>query len=135
MNPAYRRHHPKWHRARMPIFWWVRKFPYIWFITRELTSVFVAYAAVLLLVQVRALDAGVDAYRRFLAWASSPFATGLHVLMLLALVFHAVTWFHLAPRALVVRLAGRRLPETAVLAGQYVAWAVASALVAWVLLR
>lgn len=135
MNPAYRRYHPKWYRARMPIFWWLRKAAYVRFITRELTSVFVAYAAVLLVVQLRAVAAGPEALERFGAWLRLPPVAALHVVVLLALLFHAVTWLNLAPRAIVVRVGGRRLPDGAVLLGHYGAWLVASGLVAWVLLR
>ena len=135
MNPAYRRHHPKWHRARMPIFWWLRKATYFRFIARELTSVFVAYAAVLLLVQLRAVAAGPEALARFTAWLRLPPVAALHVVVLLALLFHTVTWLHLAPRAMVVRLGGRRVPDVAVLLGHYGAWLAASGLVVWVLLR
>lgn len=135
MNPAYRRHHPKWHRARMPIFWWLRKWSYFRFIARELTSLFVAYAAVLLLVELRAVGAGPEALARFTAWLRSPPVAALHVVVLLALLFHTLTWLHLAPRAMVVRLGSRRVPDVAVLMGHYGGWLAASGLVAWVLLR
>lgn len=134
MNPAYRRYHPKWHRAGMPIFWWLRSLPYARFIARELTSMLVAYAAVLLLVQVRALDAGPESYARFTAWLGSTPVVVWHLAVLAGLLFHTLTWLHLAPRAMVVRLGGRRVPDAMVLLGQYAAWAGASALVAWVLL-
>jgi fumarate reductase subunit C len=135
LNPAYRRYHPKWYRARMPIFWWLRKLAYVRFITRELTSVFVAYAAVLLTVQFRVVAAGPEALERFTAWLRLPVVAAWHLVVLVALVLHAVTWLHLAPRAIVVRIGGRRLPDGAVLLGHYGAWLAASAVVAWVLLR
>lgn len=134
MNPAYRPYHPKWHRERMPIFWWLRRVAYTRFILRELTSVAVAYAAVLLLVQVRALARGPDAYARFAAWLRAPVVTALHVVLLLALLFHTVTWLHLAPRAMVIRLGGRRVPDALVLAGHYAAWIAVTGFVTWVLL-
>jgi len=135
MNEAYRRHHPKWFRARIPIFWWLRQLAYTRFIVRELTSLAVAYAALLVLAEVYALGAGPRAFDRFSAWLGSPFAIVLHGLLLLALLFHSVTWIHLAPRALVVRLAGRRVPDLLVLLGHYVMWLTATGLLAWVLLR
>ncbi len=122
---------PRWHRERMPIFWWLGKAAYVRFILRELTSLFVAYAAVVLLLQVRALGAGEEDTARFQAWLEAPGTVALHAFVLLALLFHAVTWFGLAPRALVLRVRGRRVPEAAVLGGHYLAWAAASALLAW----
>ena len=130
MNPAYRRYHPKWYRARMPIFWWLRRVSYFRFIARELTSVFVAYAGVLLLVQVRSVAAGPEALARFTGWLQLPPVAALHVVVLLALLFHTITWLHLAPRAMVVRLGGRRVPDVAVLLGHY-----GASLVVWVVVR
>ena len=48
--------------------------------------------------------------------------------------FHAVTWFNLAPQAMVVRLRGKRVPGVWIAAANYAAWAVVSALVAWLVL-
>ena len=48
-NSSYRLYHPKWYRERYPIFWWLQKFAYGKFIVRELTSLAVGYAAVLLM--------------------------------------------------------------------------------------
>jgi fumarate reductase subunit C len=50
-------------------------------------------------------------------------------------LLHTVTWFGLAPRAMVVRLLGRRVPPRAILAGHYLLWLLLSAAVAWVVLR
>jgi fumarate reductase subunit C len=129
-----RPYHPQWHRPRVPIFWWLRRLAYTKFITRELTSLAVAYAAVLLLVEVWTVGRGAEAYTRFLDGLTHPALMALHVVVLLALLFHTVTWLSLAPQALVLRLRGRRVPDAAVAAAHYLAWAVASAAVCWLLL-
>jgi fumarate reductase subunit C len=46
-----------------------------------------------------------------------------------------VTWFNLAPKAMAVRMRGKRLPAVAIAAPNYAAWVVVSAVVAWILLR
>lgn len=134
VNPSYKLYHPKWFRARMPIFWWVERLSYIKFITRELTSVAVGYSAVLLVLQVWALGRGEQAYGRFVAFLQSPPALILHALVFAALLFHAVTWLNLAPKALVLRMGNRRVPDGVVLAAHYLGWLAASALVVWFLL-
>ena len=50
-------------------------------------------------------------------------------------LFHTITWFNLAPRAMVVRVRGRRLPDLLIAGANYVAWLVVSVLVAWLILR
>ena len=134
MSSDYRLYHPRWFRTRMPIFWWLRRLAYVKFITREMTSLAVGYAALLLMVQVRALSQGPEAYERFEAWLASPTALILNSLVLLFLVFHSVTWLNLAPQALVLRLGRWRVPNVAVLVGHYLAWIGFSAVVAWYLL-
>ncbi len=135
LNPKYRLYHPKWYRSRIPIFWWLGKLSYTKFIGRELTSVLVAYSAMLLLFQVWVLSRGELAYEQFLAILGSRPVVILHSLLLAGLLFHTITWLNLAPRALVMRIAGRRVPDALVLVGHYVAWASATAFVAWFLLR
>lgn len=130
---TYTRHHPRWHRAGTPITWWLRGRPYTVFILRELTSLAVAYAALLLLVEVWTLAQGPEAYQTLRAWLERPGVIVFHVLVLAAAVFHAVTWFGLAPQALPRRLGPRRVPAGLVLALHYVAWAVASLAIAWAL--
>jgi fumarate reductase subunit C len=53
---------------------------------------------------------------------------------LIFLLLHAITWFGLAPRAMVVHVGGSRVPARAVLAGHYAAWFVVSAVIAWLVM-
>lgn len=132
-NPAYTRYHPKWHRRRMPIFWWLGHGGYTRFITRELTSLAVAYVAFLLIIELWAIGRGAETFERLQGFLARPGVIMWHGFVLAALVFHTVTWLGLAPRALVIRIAGRRLPDAAVVAGHYLAWVVASAAIFWLL--
>ena len=126
LNAGYKRHHPKWHRERVPIFWWLRSASYVKFMFRELTSLFVAYAAGLLLVQAWVLGQGVAAHARLLNWLSHPAVVTWHVILLATLLFHTVTWLNLTPQALVLRLGRWRGPMAVVWAGHYAAWLVLS---------
>jgi fumarate reductase subunit C len=59
----------------------------------------------------------------------------LNAVSLAFVVFHTVTWFNLAPKAMVVRLRGKRLPNLAIAGPNFAAWLVISAAVTWILLR
>ena len=134
-RPIYTEYHPRWHRPRVSTWWWLKRRSYLAFILRELSSVFVAWSVVFLLLLVHAVARDdEDAYRRFLAWAAGPGIVLLNVVALFFVVFHAVTWFNLAPQALAVRWRGKRVPGAWIAASNYAAWALASALVAWLLL-
>ena len=133
-KPVYTEYHPRWYRPRMSTYWWLKRWSYLAFILRELSSVFVAWSVVFLLLLVAAVSGGEDSYRQFLAWAGRPAVLLLSAVSLLFVVFHAVTWFNLAPKAMVLRWRGRRVPGAWIAASNYAAWALASALVAWLLL-
>ena len=129
MIPVYRPYHPRWHRDRMPIFWWIGRASYVRFIARELTSLAVGWAAGALVVVLAAIGRGEAAYHRLFELLGSPWVIAWHALVLAGLLFHTVTWLNLAPTALVLKLRGRRVSDRAVVAAHYAAWAAVSALV------
>jgi fumarate reductase subunit C len=118
---------------RQPVdrYWWAKRRSYLLFMLREISCVFVAWFVVYLLLLVHAIGAGPDSYVRFVDWSATPLVLALNVVALIFLLLHAVTWFGLAPRAMVVHLRGQRVPTRAILAGHYAAWFVVSAVVAW----
>jgi len=126
---------PKSFRRRVSTFWWIGTWAYLKFILREASSIFVAWIVVVMLLQIRALKHGPAAYAAFEKWLANPFILALNAISFFFLVFHAVTWFNLAPKAMAVRMRGKRLPAAAVAAPNYVAWVMVSAVVAWILLR
>ena len=129
-KPAYSVYHPRWYRPRMSTWWWVERWSHLLFILREVSSIFVAWSVVYLLLVVHAVSQG----KPFPNWARNPFVLSLNVVSLLFVVFHAVTWFNLAPKAMVVRLRGKLVPGSWITASNYLVWVLGSALVAWVLL-
>lgn len=122
------------HRA--PRFaWWAGNRPYTLFMVRELTSVFVAAYAVLVLLLLGNLAAGRDAYDAYLRWLTTPGMAVFQLVALAAALYHSITWFALSPKAMVVRLGDRRVPARVVVGANYAAWIASSVIVAAILLR
>ncbi len=132
--PRYIQYRPKLYHQRMPIFWWVHKWVHMRFILREMTSVFVAFYAIMLLMHVRAVAAGPEAYASFLDWLASPLAVALHAVAFVMVIFHSISWFNLAPKAMVVRVGAWRVPGWFISGANFAAWGVFSAALAWILL-
>ncbi|RPJ79167.1 MAG: fumarate reductase subunit C [Acidobacteria bacterium] len=128
-------YHPRWYRRRMSVFWWLHRAAYARFVARELTSVFVAYFAVLLILQLRALGEGPEAHARLLALLASPGFVALNIVALVFVLFHAITWFNLAPTAIVVRAGERRVPGWAIAGANYAAWLILSVAVMAIVMR
>src|SRR5689334_1607241 len=126
---------PRSYRARVSTYWWLARWPYLKFILREGSSVFVAWVVVVTLVGIGALRHGPACYSEFEEWLRTPLVLALNVVSFVFVVFHAVTWFNLAPKAMAVRVRGKRLPAFALAAPNYAAWIAISLLVAWILLR
>ena len=131
----YTPYHPRWHRRRVSVWWWLEKRSYTVFVLRELTSVAVTFFALVTLGLVRAVAASPEAYARFLARLGTPLFLSLHVVAFLFVLFHSITWFNLAPKAMVVRIKGKRVPDAIVTGLNYGAWLVLSGAVAYLLLR
>jgi len=123
------------YRRTMPMTWWLRNRAYFLFMMRELTSVLIAVYLVLLLVMVRRLGQGREAYEAYLQFLSTPGMLVFHIVALGFALFHAITWFAIVPKVVVVRLGEERVPGWIVAGVNYAAWVIVSGLIAWVVLR
>jgi fumarate reductase subunit C len=121
----------RYHRPRVPLLWWARRRSYTAFLLRELSSVFVALFVVELLLLVGAVARGPAAYQAFLDRMANPAVVALNLVALAFVIYHAVTFANLTPRAMVVRIRGRKVPPRAILAGVYLGWVVVTAFLAW----
>ena len=123
------------YRRPLSTWWWLRKRSYFLFVMRELSSIFVAWFVVFLLLLISAVGRGEAAYQHFLDFAANPAVVVLNVVTFAFVVLHAVTWFSLTPKAMDVRAGGRPVPPAAVIASQYLGLAVVSAFVVWLVSR
>jgi len=131
---VYTEYHPRWLRRPVSTYWWLEKWDYFAFIMREASCLFVAWSVVYLLMLIDAVAEGSASYTRFFEWSLTRWVLTLNIVSFAFMIYHAVTFFVAAPRAMVVHIGRRRVPEQMVLAGHYLAWAAASALVSWLLL-
>jgi fumarate reductase subunit C len=121
------------YRRAMAPFWWARK-PYRAYTLRELTGVAVALYALLLLAGVIALGRGPQCYDAYLRFLTGRCSMALHLFLLVAMLWHAVTWFQTLPKTMPkVILSGqvvaqRRLTEGALLVAA-ICWGLLLALV------
>ena len=116
---------------RVPRTWWLQSAPYRRFAAREFSAVFAAAFSVILLLFLSALSEGKEAYEGFLRWLRLPAVVILSSIILLAMLYHAGTWFRLSAHILVVRLGRREVPREAVVAALVVIWILVSVIVAY----
>ena len=118
----------------MPATWWLRRQSYFLFMMREFSSVFIAVYVVMFLVMIDRLSQGREAYEQYMEGLKSPLAILFHVLALAFALLHTVTWFQATPKAMAVWKGEERVPASMLIIPNYVAWAVASAVIAWIVL-
>ena len=118
----------------LPLDWWLRKPSYFLFMVRELTSVFVAGYAVLLIVMVWRAESEA-AFSGFYEALQSPWVVALQLVALAAVIFHTVTWINLLPKVIVVWRGEQRIPGRVIAGTNYIAWIVISVVVAGLALR
>jgi fumarate reductase subunit C len=132
-SPAYN-YHPRWLRRRVSTYWWLEKGSYFAFVLREGSCLFVAWFVFYLLLLIRDVLQGEAAYQALLAWSARPSILLLNIVSFAFLLLHAVTFFDAAPRALVVHVGSKRVPERMIGLSHYAAWLVASAVVIWLVM-
>lgn len=131
---TYTDYHPRWLRYHVSTYWWLERWSYFAFILREASCVFVAWFVAYLLMLIRAVNQGNAAYQDFLTWSASRPILLLNLVSFCFIVFHAITFFSAAPRAMVVHLGRTRVPNSLVGGAHYAGLIGASAVVAWILL-
>ena len=122
-----------YHRP-VPNTWWLKRKPYFLFMIREMTSVFVAGYCIFLLVLIYKLGQGPEAYGNLIAALKSPSSIALHLISLVFVLYHTITWFNLTPKILVLYRGEERIPQGLVAGTFYIGCVVVSVIVAWLVL-
>ena len=114
--------------------WWLKRWPYRIFILRELSAVFLAAYVVLLLVLVSKVHDGAKAFEDYLDVLQSPVLVAFHVVALLFMLLHTVTFFQAMPKGMPLRRGEERVPPALMIGANYVAWLVVTVIVAAIFL-
>lgn len=131
---VYTEYHPRWYRKKVSTYWWLREWRYLKFILRELSCLGVAYFVVMMLVMLNSMRDGAYSFREFQTWMKSPVMIVLNVIAFFLVIYHTITWFNLAPSAMVVRVGGKRIPDWMIALPNYIGWIAVSATIVWFLL-
>lgn len=115
--------------------WWLKNPFYIKYMVREATSVFVGIYAVVLLEGLMALAEGETDFNAWLEAMHSPLAVVFHIIALAAALYHAITWFAVAPKvAPLIFIGKQRIQASTITAAQYVAAVIVYSLLFWMIL-
>lgn len=119
----------------MPATWWFQNHYVTLFTIRELTSLFVAGYAVFLLVLLYQHRQGREHFHHFFETLKSETSLILHMIALSFIVFHAVTWFNLTPKVVVIWRGEEKVSPALIAGAHYALWLFVSLVVLGVALK
>lgn len=102
--------------------WFFRHPRYLRYMVREVTCVFIGLHALILLVALRRLSEGREAYQAFLQNLTSPAGVALQLVVLVFAVYHSTSWFNVTPKAMPVQIGEKFVPGAAIVGAHYAGW-------------
>jgi fumarate reductase subunit C len=115
---------------RMPRNWWIRRGHYFWYTVREFTSLPLALWLLWFLVEVQRAQNGPTGYHPHGSVAFVAFSA----IVLAFALYHSYTFLSLAGVILHFRVLDKPVPSRLVVLSQFGIWAIASAVIAAVLI-
>jgi len=107
--------------------WWKKNPYYVEYMIHEGTALFVAAYAITLLVGLVRLGQGEAAWNGWLEALKSPLSLVCHLVFLIAIAYHAFTWFKLFPLTMPpIMVNGKRLEPGVVIGSGWTAAIVAA---------
>ena len=108
--------------------WWRRNPFFIRYMVREATAVAVAVYAIVLTTGIVRLAQGEAAWNGWLEALRSPWSLLMHLVLFVAMIVHAKSWFEIMPKTMpMIFIGGRRLASATITRTGWAATIVASA--------
>ncbi len=106
--------------------WFLAHSRYLRYITREVTCVFIGAYAFLMLVGLKRLAEGREAWEAFVQALASPASLVFHVAVLAFALYHTTSWFNVTPKAMPIQLGDGFVPGRVIVGAHYAIWIVLS---------
>ena len=115
--------------------WWKRNAYYTRYMAREVTAVFVAAYAVVLLVGLVRLGQGEAAFNGWLQALKNPLSLVFHLVFLATFIYHTWSWFSIMPLTMPNMFIGGKRVQPGTITGTGLVAAVISCLVLFFIVR
>ncbi|PKG40811.1 fumarate reductase subunit C [Psychromonas sp. Urea-02u-13] len=103
----------------LPNDWWMKQLFYTKYMLREGSSVFITLYSLILAWGILRLSQGEVAFNAWMQALQNPFSIFLHSIALAFALYHTITWFSLAPKAVDLWIKGKRLDDKIIVSGHY----------------
>jgi len=112
----------------LPTNWWMKQLFYTKYMLREGSSVFITVYSLILAWGLLRLSQGEVAFNAWLDSLGNPVAIIFHLIALVFALYHTVTWFSLAPKAVDLWIKGKRLDDQKIISGHYAVFVIVTVL-------
>ncbi|MFZ1326861.1 MAG: fumarate reductase subunit C [Candidatus Contendobacter sp.] len=109
--------------------WFLSQPRYKRYMAREVTCIFIFAYTFLLIFALGSLANGPDAFQEFLSALRSPWGVLFNLAVLVAAVYHSISWFSVTPQAMPIQRGEEFVPGNLIVNAHYGAWAVVSLVV------
>lgn len=111
---------------KIPMDWWLKELFYTKYMLREGSSIFITIYSLILAWGLLRLSQGEAAFNAWMQALQNPFAIVLHLIALLFALYHTITWFALAPKAVDLWIKGKPLDDRIIVSSLYATFIVAT---------
>lgn len=112
----------------LPTDWWMKQLFYTKYMLRESSSILITFYSLVLAWGVLRLSQGEVAFNAWMHALQNPVAIILHFIALVFALYHTITWFSLAPKAVDLWIKGKRIDDKVIVAGHYAAFIISTVL-------
>jgi len=102
--------------------WFLRQPRYMRYMLREVTCIFIGAYAVFLLVALRRLSAGREAWESFVQMLTGPASLVFHLIVLAFALYHTTSWFNVTPKAMPIQAGEDFVPGAVIVGAHYAVW-------------
>jgi len=108
--------------------WWKRDAYFIRYMAREVTAIFVALYAIVLLFGVVRLAQGEAAFNGWLQYLTTPWMKAFHLIVLAVFCYHTWSWFSIMPKTMPIMFVGGKRVQPGLITSTGIAAAVVASL-------
>jgi len=109
--------------------WFMSQPRYKRYMAREVTCIFIFAYTFLLIVALARLAEGQEAFEAFVQALGSPLGVLFNVVVLIATIYHSMSWFNVTPQAMPIQRGEEFVPGNIIVGAHYGAWAVVSLII------
>jgi len=116
-------------RPLSPTTWFLTQPRYKRYMAREVTCLFIFAYTFLLIMGLKRLSEGPDAFNAFVQALGSAPGVLFSLTVLVAAVYHSTSWFNVTPQAMPIQRGEEFVPGKIIVGAHYAVWAVVSLIV------